>query len=96
MNRHEILRNIYRNDDIPAIDSTRTTVCWRPLDLEALGLSLYSLFVNPALHLSFLAFLRIFRKWPMQSSTLPGVPKRCSEFVIAIISHQTYQVPVPR
>ena len=28
------------NDHLPAIDSMRTTVCWRPpLDLEALGLS---------------------------------------------------------
>jgi len=34
------------NDHIPTIDSMRTTLCWRPLlDLEALGLSLYSLYV---------------------------------------------------
>ena len=26
----------------------RTTVCWRALDLEALGLSLHSLLLNPA------------------------------------------------
>jgi len=32
------------NDHIPVIDSMRATVFWSsPLDLEALGLSLYSL-----------------------------------------------------
>jgi len=42
--------NTYRTDYMPAIDSMRTTVCWRPpLDLEAPGLSLHSLLVNPAL-----------------------------------------------
>jgi len=40
------LTNIYRTDHIPAIDFMGTTGC---LDLEALGLSLHSLWVNPAL-----------------------------------------------
>jgi len=31
------------NDHIPAIDSMRTSLLKAPLDLEALGLSLYSL-----------------------------------------------------
>jgi len=29
--KHKLLTNIYRADQIPATDSVRTTVCWRPL-----------------------------------------------------------------
>ena len=41
------------NDHMPAIDSMRTSLLEAPLDLEALGLSLYSLYVNLALILTY-------------------------------------------
>ena len=43
--------NIYWNDHIPAMYSMRSLPQFvgGPLDLEALGLSLYSLLVNPVL-----------------------------------------------
>jgi len=37
------LTKLNPNDHTPAIDSMRTSVLEAPLDLEALGLSLYSL-----------------------------------------------------
>jgi len=50
--RHNLLTNIYQTDHIPANDSMRTayhSLLEGPLDIEALGLSLHSLLVNPAL-----------------------------------------------
>ena len=43
------MTNIYRNSRTPAIDSMRTRSLEAPLDLEALGSSVHSLLVNPAL-----------------------------------------------
>jgi len=42
-------RKFNLNDHIPAIDSMRTSLLEAPLDLEALGLSRYSLYINSAL-----------------------------------------------
>jgi len=43
------LDDIYQNDHIPAIDYAYHGLLEAPLDLEALGLRLFSLLVNPAL-----------------------------------------------
>jgi len=48
--RHKILTRIYRTGDKPAIDYAHHSFLEAPLDLEALGLSLHSVLVNPALH----------------------------------------------
>ena len=54
------MTNIYRTDHISAIDSMRTTFRWKPpLDLEARGLSLHSLLVNPALWTMYFLFARV-------------------------------------
>jgi len=46
------LTKVYRIDDIPAIDSMRTTVCWRPpwtLRHYRIKPTAHSLLANPAL-----------------------------------------------
>jgi len=44
-----LLTNIYRTDHIPEIDYAYHSLLEAPSDLEAPGLSLHSLLVNPAL-----------------------------------------------
>jgi len=43
------LTNIYHNDNIPAINYAYHSLLEAPLDLEAPGLSLRNLLVNPAM-----------------------------------------------